>query len=207
MALFTIRSERALMEQIGYNLMFRWFVGFCMDDGIWNHSTVTKNRDRLLAGNTAVKFFIRIKQQAETAGLLADEHFSVDGTLLYALASVKSFHMKDDDDHNYGSSNKRIDVKGKKRHRATHQSTTDPEARFGKKSQGQAAIPCYVGNIMIEDRNGLVVDAHSKQFSGTAATDAAIEMLANIPGNRQVTLAADKKYDTKGLVKQCQAMP
>jgi len=203
--LYSIRSERMLVEQLEYNLLFRWFVGLSMDDKIWDHSTFSKNRDRLIAYDVATEFFITIRRQAEKAGLLSNEHFTVDGTLIEAWASMKSFRPKDDEDQDPpagGGRNAEVDFKGQKRKNDTHQSTTDPEARLLKKGKGKEAKLCFMGHALMENRNGLVVDSRLTQATGTAERDAALEMAENIPGTQQATLGADKNYDAAAFVKE-----
>ncbi|MEJ2645812.1 MAG: IS5 family transposase [Gammaproteobacteria bacterium] len=201
MALYTIRSERQLMEQIDYNLLFRWFVGFSMDDVVWDHSTFTKNRDRLLDGEVAHRFFVQVLGQADTAGLLSKEHFSVDGTLIEALASLKSYRPKDEDDPpGGGGRNRDVDFHGEKRSRDTHESKTDKDALLLKKSKGTAAKLSYMGHILMENRHGLVVSAQVTQATGTAEREAAVEMVQALSGTHRVTLGADKNYDTRGCV-------
>ena len=200
MALYTIRSERQLMEQINYNLLFRWFVGFSMDDEVWNHSTFTKNRDRLLGGEVAQRFFAQVLGQADRAGLLSKEHFSVDGTLIEALASIKSYRPKDEDGPPGGGRNPDVDFHGEKRSRDTHESKTDKDALLFKKSKGTAAKLSYMGHVLMENRHGLVVNAQVTQATGTAEREAAVDMVEALSGNHQVTLGADKNYDTKGCV-------
>lgn len=172
MALYTIRSERQLVEQINYNLLFRWFVGFSMDDVVWNHSTFTKNRDRLLGGEIARRFFAQVLGQAEQADLLSKEHFSVDGTMLEALASLKSYRPKDEDDEppDGGGRNPTVNFRGERRGRDTHESKTDKDAYLYKKSKGTAAKLSYLGHLLMENRHGLVVDAQVTQATGTAET-------------------------------------
>ncbi|MFC1334388.1 MAG: IS5 family transposase [gamma proteobacterium symbiont of Clathrolucina costata] len=201
MALYTIRSERQLMEQIDYNLLFRWFVGFSMDDTVWNHSTFTKNRDRLLGGEIALRFFAQVLGQAEQADLLSKEHFSVDGTMIEALASQKCYRPKDEEEPpGDGGRNPTIDFRGEKRKRDTHESKTDPDAFLYKKSEGTAAKLSYLGHILIENRNGLITDAQVTQATGTAEREAAIEMVEALGGTHRVTLGADKNYDTRDCV-------
>ena len=200
---YSIRSERMLVEQLDYNLLFRWFVGLSMDDKVWDHSTFSKNRDRLIAHDVATQFFQIVRQQAEAADLLSSEHFSVDGTLIEAWASLKSFQPKDDQDQDppeSGGRNAEVDFKGQKRKNDTHQSTTDPDARLYRKGKGKEAKLCYMGHALMENRNGLVVDSRLTQATGTAEREAALEMAENIPGTRKVTLAADKGYDAKAFV-------
>ena len=202
MALYTIRSERQLVEQIDYNLLFRWFVGFSMDDRVWHHSTFTKNRDRLLEGEVAHKFFARVLEQARAADLLSKEHFSVDGTLIEALASLKSYRPKDEAEPptQGGGRNPSVDFRGEKRSRETHESKTDPDALLFRKSQGTTAKLSYMGHLLMENRHGLIVDAQVTQATGTAEREAAIAMVEALTGTRRVTVGADKNYDTKGFV-------
>lgn len=201
MAFYTIRSERQLMEQINYNLLFRWFVGFSMDDEVWDHSTFTKNRDRLLEGEVAHRFFAQILGQADRAGLLSKEHFSVDGTLIEALASLKSYRRKDEDGPpGGGGRNPSVDFHGEKRSRDTHESTTDKDALLFKKSKGTAARLSYMGHLLMENRHGLVVDARVSQATGIAEREAAVEMAGALSGTHRVTLGADKNYDTRDCV-------
>ena len=202
MALYTIRSERQLIEQIDYNLLFRWFVGFSMDDRVWHHSTFTKNRDRLLEGEVAHKFFAQVLEQARAADLLSKEHFSVDGTLIEALASLKSYRPKDEDEppSQDGGRNPTVDFRGEKRRRETHESKTDPDALLFKKSKGTAARLSYMGHLLMENRHGLIVDAQVTQATGTAEREAAIALVEALTGTHRVTVGADKNYDTRGFV-------
>ena len=200
---YSIRSERLLVEQLDYNLLFRWFVGLSMDTPIWNHSSFSKNRDRLLASDVATAFFQQVRQQAEAAGLLSDEHFSVDGTLIEAWASLKSFHPLTDDTAAPppdGRRNPSVNFRGTTRTNDTHQSTTDPEARLYKKAVGQEAKLCYMGHVLMEHRNGLVVDARLTPATGTAEREAALDMLTQMPGTHRITLAADQAYDAAPFV-------
>jgi transposase len=201
--LYTVRSERMLMEQLEYNLLFRWFVGLNMDEAVWVPTVFTKNRDRLLEGDIAEKFFEGVLTQARGANLLSDEHFSVDGTLIEAWASQKSFQRKDrpappPDD----PGNATVDFHGETRSNETHESTTDPDARLARKSGGHESKLAYCGNVMIENRNGLVVDTELLQCNGTAERDAAMMMAERVEGAKRITLAADKAYDTKDFVKE-----
>jgi transposase len=203
MALYTIRSERQLMEQIDYNLLFRWFVGFSMDDEVWDHSTFTKNRNRFLRGDLARQFFAQVLGQAEQADLLSKEHFSVDGTMIEALASLKSDRPKDEDEPpggEGGGRNRWVDFRGEKRSRDTHESKTDKDALLYKKSPGTGARLCYLGHLLMENRHGLVVDAQVTQATGTAEREAAVDMASALSGTHRVTLGADKNYDTQGCV-------
>lgn len=201
--LYSIRSERMLVEQLNYNLLFRWFIGMSMDDEVWNHSTFSKNRDRLIQHEVATHFFATTRRLAEKADLLSSEHFTVDGTLIEAWASMKSFRPKDDQDQDppTGSGrNAEVDFKGQKRKNDTHQSTTDPDARLYKKGKGKEAKLCYMGHVLMENRNGLIVDSRLTQATGMAEREAALDMAENIPGTKQVTLGADKGYDATAFV-------
>ncbi|HID70488.1 MAG TPA: IS5 family transposase [Desulfobacterales bacterium] len=199
--LYSIRSERMLIEQLNYNLLFRWFIGLSMDDQVWNHSVFSKNRDRLLEHEVATHFFVSIRSLAKRAGLLSSDHFTVDGTLIEAWASIKSFRPKDDQNPPTGNGrNPEVDFKGQKRKNDTHQSTTDPEARLYKKSKGKEAKLCFMGHALMENRSGLVVDSRLTQATGTAEREAALDMVENIPGVGRVTLGADKGYDVSSFV-------
>jgi transposase len=206
--LYTIRSERLLMEQLEYNLLFRWFIGLNMDEPVWVPTVFSKNRERLLDGDIAERFFDCVLKQAREADLLSDEHFSVDGTLIEAWASQKSFQRKDDgeapppDD----PGNPTVNFHGEKRSNQTHESTTDPDARLARKSGGHEAKLAYTGNVLIENRNGLVIDTELLQSTGTAERDAAMRMAVRIDGDERVTLGADKGYDTKEFVKEMRHM-
>jgi transposase len=205
--LYTVRSERMLMEQLEYNLLFRWFVGLNMDEAVWVPTVFTKNRDRLLEGDVAEKFFQLVLTQARVVDLISDEHFSVDGTLIEAWASHKSFQRKDQptpppDD----PGNPTVDFHGEKRSNDTHESTTDPDARLARKSGGHEAKLAYCGNVMIENRNGLVVDTELLQCNGTAERDAAMLMVERVEGAERITVAADKAYDTKDFVSEMRGM-
>lgn len=206
--LYTIRSERLLMEQLGYNLLFRWFVGLNMDESVWVPTVYSKNRDRLLEVDIAEKFFVQVLDQARAADLLSDEHFSVDGTLIEAWASQKSFQRKDGGDQKPKDDpgNPTVDFHGEKRSNETHESTTDPEARLARKSGGHEAKMAYCGNVMIENRHGLVVDTELLQCNGTAERDAAMLMAERLEGAQRVTIAGDKGYDTKDLVQEMRGM-
>jgi transposase len=200
--LYTIRSERMLMEQLEYNLLFRWFAGLNMDEPVWVPTVFSKNRDRLMEGDVAQKFFDRILEQAEAANLISDEHFSVDGTLIEAWASQKSFQRKDQPEQPPPDDpgNPMVNFHGERRSNDTHESKTDPDARLARKSGGHESKLAYCGNVMIENRNGLVVDTELVQPSGTAERDAAMLMAERIKGTERVTVAADKAYDTKDFV-------
>jgi transposase len=205
-AFYSVRSERQLMEQLDYNLLFRWFVGLNMDDRIWDVSVFTKNRDRLLQGDVAQAFFEAVTQQARAQGLLSTEHFTVDGTLLEAWASHKSVRPKDeatppttDDD----PGNPTVDFRGEKRTNATHQSTTDPDAQLVRKSKGQASILGYRGHVLMENRSGLVVQAQATRVVGAAEPATGLDLATAIPGEQRVTVGGDKGYDTAGFVAGC----
>lgn len=207
--LYSIRSERMLMEQLDYNLLFRWFVGLNMDDAIWVPTVFTKNRDRLLEGDIAEAFFARILAQAREADLLSDEHFSVDGTLVEAWASQKSFRKKDRETTNPSdpdTGNPSVNFHGEKRSNQTHASTTDPDARLARKSGGHEAKLAYHGNAMIENRNGLVVATELMPATGTAERDAALLMVERLRGNHRLTVGADRGYDTRDFVKELRHM-
>jgi transposase len=200
--LYTVRSERLLMEQLDYNFLFRWFVGLNLDDPVWDVTVFTKNRERLLVGEVAQGFFNAVVEQAGAQGLLSNEHFTVDGTLIEAWAGHKSFKRKGNlqnppDD----PSNPSVDFHGERRTNATHQSTTDPEARLAKKGAGKEARLCYAGHVQMDNRHGLVVNTRLTQASGNAEPMAALAMAAEIGGQRRVTLGADKGYDRKEFVR------
>jgi transposase len=206
--LYTIRSERQLMEQLGYNLLFRWFVGLDMDEPVWVPTVYSKNRDRLLESDIAGKFFAQVLAQARTADLLSDEHFSVDGTLIEAWASHKSFQRKGGGDQppTDDPGNPTVDFHGESRSNQTHESTTDAEARLARKSGGHEAKLAYCGNVMIENRHGLVVDTELLQCNGTAERDAGLLMAERLEGVGRVTVAADKGYDTKDFVREMRGL-
>jgi len=200
-ALYSVRSERLLMEQLDYNLLFRWFVGLGIDEPVWDHSTFSKNRDRLLAGDFAAAFLTAVLDTEQVKGLLSSEHFSVDGTQIQAWASIKSFRRKDgkDDPPSAGRNGERNFHKDK-RSNETHASTTDPDARLYKKGQGKEAKLSFIGHLLMENRNGLIVDARLTHATGTAEPVAALEMLGDLPDGGRVTVGADKAYDTAAFV-------
>lgn len=205
-ALYTIRSERQLMEQLDYNLLFRWFVGLGMDDAVWGPTTFTKNRDRLLDGDIAAAFFEAVVQQAEWAQLLSHEHFTVDGTLLEAWASHKSFRPRDEDPPPPEGGNPTVNFHGQRRTNDTHQSTTDPDARLYKKARGREARLGYLGHAVIEHRSGLIVKTAVTPATGHGERDAALVMIETLPGTRRITVAADKGYDTRDFVAELRHM-
>jgi transposase len=206
--LYTIRSERLLMEQLDYNLLFRWFVGLSMDDAVWDHSTFTKNRDRFLASDLAEAFFTQVVSLADGAGLLSDEHFTVDGTLIDAWASLKSFRPKDGgrDSSSGGGHNESVDFHGEKRRNDTHESTTDPDARLYRKGKGKESRLAFMGHALMENRNGLVVDTRLTAATGTAEREAGEEMVCGVSGLKRVTLGGDKGYDTEDFVQTLRAL-
>jgi transposase len=208
-AFYSVRSERQLMEQIDYNLLFRWFVGLGIDDPVWDHSTFSKNRDRLLDADVAAKFLEATLRHPKVKRFLSNDHFSVDGTLVEAWASLKSFRAKDGSDEPPAPGrNGERDFHGEKRANDTHESTTDPDAKLYRKGNGQPAKLCFMGHALMENRNGLVVQAHLCPASGTAEREAAIRMLdRHAPGStRRITLAADKGYDAASFVGELRRM-
>lgn len=205
--LYSIRSERLLIEQLDYNLLFRWFVGLGMDEPIWDHTTFSKNRDRLLAGEVAMAFFEAVLTEARTHRLLSDEHFTVDGTLLEAWASHKSFRPKDADAGHPPDDrgNPTVNFRGERRKNDPHQSTTDPDARLYKKGVGRPAQLAYLGNVLLAHRSGLIVDTRVTPADGYGERDAALLMLADRRGGR-LTLAGDKGYDYPDFVAELRRM-
>jgi len=200
-AFFSVRSERQLMEQITYNMMFRWFVGLSLDAPVWDVTVFTKNRDRLLQGDIARVFLAAILADPAVVPLLSDEHFPVDGTLIEAWASMKSFKPKDGTgEPPAGGRNGEVDFRGTPRSNETHASTTDPDARLYKKAAGQAAKLCHMGHVLTENRHGLVVDATLTLATGTAEREAACAMLGAREGSHRITVGADKAYDTSDFV-------
>jgi transposase len=202
--LYTVRSERMLMEQLNYNLLFRWFVGMNIDDSVWDVTVFTKNRERLLAAGVANILFAEVLAQARSRALLSSEHFTVDGTLIEAWASHKSFKRKDGSDQQPPDDpgNPTVDFHGERRSNATHQSTTDPEARLAKKGAGKEAKLSFAGHVLMENRNGIAVNAGVNLAEGRAEVEAAVAMVEEIPGQHRVTLGGDKNYDTKEFVQE-----
>ncbi len=198
--LYTIRSERLLMEEIDYSVLFRWFIGLSLDDPIWSPTTFSKNRDRLLKGDIASAFFDAVLRQAREADLLSDEHFTVDGTVLEAWASLKSFQRKDagPTPPPEDPGNPTVDFHGETRTNDTHASTTDPEARLYRKGRGKEAKLAYLGHVLLENRHGLVTNVCATAATGTAERDAALLLLTTVP--RATTVGADKNYDVASLV-------
>jgi transposase len=200
-AFYSVRSERQLMEQLGYNLLFRWFVGLSLDAAVWDVTVFTKNRDRLIAGDVAAQFMAAVLNQERVNALLSDDHFSVDGTLIEAWASMKSFRPKDGSgEPSAPGRNGERDFHGEKRSNETHASTTDPDARLYRKGPGQPAKLAYLGHVLMENRHALVVDTRLTLATGMAEREAALDMVAARPGNHRITLAADKAYDAAGFV-------
>ena len=208
--LYTIRSERLLMEQLNYNLLFRWFVGLSMDTEVWDHSVFSKNRDRLLEADIATEFLSEVVATAKRLHLLSNEHFTVDGTLIEAWASQKSFQKKDKprpqkkDD----PGNPTVNFHGEERSNTTHESTTDPEARLYRKSRGQEAKLCFMGHVVMDNLHGLVVNTDYTQADGYAERDTATTLLKETKGDRKshMTAGADKLYDTAGFVERMKAL-
>lgn len=207
-ALYGLRSERLLCEQLGYNLLYRWFVGLDLESAPWDHSTYSKNRDRLIEHEVIRELFARVLDRAREAGLLSAEHFSVDGTLVRAWASQRSVVPKDGPPPPASGSprNPEVNFKGQKRSNDTHQSYTDPDSRLATKSSKAGAVPAYMGHVLTENRNGLVVDARLTQAGGSAEREAALAMLADLPGERCRTVGADKAYDTSDFVAGCRQL-
>jgi len=201
-AFYSVRSERQLMEQLDYNLLFRWFVGLSMDAPVWDATVFTKNRDRLLAGEIAAKFMAVVLNQARLRKLLSDEHFSVDGTLIEAWASLKSFRPKDGSGEPPGPGrNAEGNFHGQKRSNETHASATDPEAKLYRKGDGQASRMAYMGHLLMENRNALIVDAALTQANGKAEREAALQFIdRRPPTGRRITLGADKAYDVTDFI-------
>ena len=208
MALYTIRSERQFCEQLDYNLLFRWFLDMNMDEGSFVATVFTHNRERLIAHDAAGEFFRAVIEQARAAHLMSGEHFTVDGTLIEAAASLKSFKKKDDDDtmppDDPGNPN--VDFHGERRSNETHESTTDPDAKLARKSNGTTAKLSYSAHALMENRNGLLVDFQVDVADGRAERRMAIAMLdESLPGDRRLTLGADRGYDVRSFVEECRA--
>src|SRR5579863_3538268 len=203
--LYSIRSERLLMEEIDYSVLFRWFVGLNLDEEVWDATTFSKNRDRLLEAEVAKQFLAQVVKQARAKSLTSDEHFTVDGTLLEAWAGIKSFQRKDGknppspDD----PGNPTVNFHGEKRSNRTHASKTDPEALLARKGEGKEAKLSYSGNLLVENRKGLIVQSRVWEATGVAERHAALQMLQEIPGDRPVTVGGDKGFDTAEFVREC----
>ena len=202
-AFYSVRSERQLMERIEFDLLFRWFVGIGIDDPVWDHSSFTKNRDRLLEGEIAAKFLSAVLSQPQVKQLLSSEHFSVDGTLIQAWASMKSFKPKQPPGNDGSGRNAPTDFRGQKRSNETHRSTTDPDARLYRKGPGMEARLCFIGHGLMENRSGLIVDARLTRVSGHAERLAALDMVQHWADRpRAVTLGADRGYDAADFVEE-----
>jgi transposase len=201
--LYSVRSERQLVEQISYNLLFRWFVGLAIEDTVWNHSVFSKNRDRLIEHDAVTELFNATVEMATKKGLLSGEHFSVDGTLIHAWASQKSIRRKDGSDGDRPPEN----WHGEPRSNETHESKTDPESRLYRKSNAAPALPSYLGHVLTDNLHGLVVNVKASESNGRAEREVAVQMLAEVakPGKR-VTVGADKAYDTRGFVHACREL-
>jgi len=199
---YSVRSERLLIEQLQYNLLFRWFVGMEMDEAVWNHAVYSKNRERLLNEEIAESFFQRVLERAKP--YMSDEHFTVDGTLIEAWASHKSFRPKDGTGKPPGPGGD--DFRGEKRKNQTHESTTDPDARLWTKSRGSQAKLSYMGHVLMENRNGLLVQTFLTEANGRAERDAALLMAEALPAGKRVTLGGDKNYDTREFVRELRGM-
>jgi transposase len=207
--LYSIRSERMLMEELDYNLLVRWFVGLSMDDEVWDATTFTKNWERLSKGKIADVFFERVLERARQHRLLSDEHFTVDGTLIEAAAGLKSFKRKEGGNDRTppdDPGNPTVNFHGEKRSNQTHESTTDPEALLSKKGKGKEAKLNYAGHLLMENRNGLAIDAEATRATGTAERDAGVVFAGKIGGKRRSTMGADKAYDTRGFVDELRAV-
>ena len=206
--LYSVRSERLLMEEVDYSILYRWFVGLNLDEAVWDATTFTKNRDRLLEGSVAREFLAQVVERAREAGLVSDEHFTVDGTLLEAWASLKSFQAKEQktatppDD----PGNPTVDFHGQKRSNETHESKTDPDAKLARKGPGKEAKLSYSGNLQVENRYGLIVNAELLEANGRAERDAALLMLEQVPGDGRITVGGDKGFDTAEFVAECRQM-
>jgi transposase len=205
--LYSVRSERLLMEEIDYSILYRWFVGLNLDEQVWDATSFTKNRDRLLEAAVAKEFLAQVVERARAAGLISDEHFTVDGTLLDAWASLKSFQAKDKQDAPPDDpGNPTVDFHGQERSNETHESKTDPDALLARKGKGKEAKLSYNGNLLVENRNGLIVNAELLQANGRAERDAALLMLEQVPGDSRITVGGDKGFDTAEFVDQCRHM-
>jgi transposase len=203
--LYSIRSERLLMEEIDYSVLFRWFVGLNLDEEVWDATTFTKNRDRLMDADVAKEFLAQVVASARSQGLTSDEHFTVDGTLLEAWAGLKSFQRKGKPNGPPGDDpgNPTVNFHGEERSNDTHESKTDAEAKLARKGRGKEAKLSYSGNLLVENGNGLIVQAEVFEANGTAERDAALVMLEQIPGSNPVTVGGDKGFDTAGFVAEC----
>ena len=207
-ALYSVRSERMLMERLNYDLLCRWFAGLEMDEAVWDATTFSQNRERLLKGEVAQAFFEQVRRQAEAAGLLSDEHFSVDGTLIEAWAGQKSLRRGGDEGAGpaAGGRNPEVNFHGERRSNATHASGTDPEAMMARKTRGSETKLAYRGHVLTENRNGLVVRARLTTAYGNAETHAALQMIESLPGGHRITVGGDKGYNNRMMVEECAGM-
>ncbi|HEX8414780.1 MAG TPA: IS5 family transposase [Sphingomicrobium sp.] len=209
-AFYSVRSERQLMERLEFDLLFRWFVGLGVDEPVWDHSTFSKNRDRLLDGDVAARFLSAILAQPRVRRLLSSDHFSVDGTLIEAWASMKSFRPRDEPDRPDGGDagrNPTVEFRAEKRSNATHASTTDPDAMLYRKGSGMEAKLCFIGHGLMENRSGLLVDARLTRVSGHAERLAALEMIEpHADRSRAITLGADRGYDAADFVEELRTL-
>ena len=206
-ALFSVRSERQFCERLQYDLLFKWFLDLNIIDQSFDASTFSKNKERLLEHKVAREFLVVVLEEARKRRLLSEDHFTVDGTLLESWASLKSFHPKDGDGTpGTGVKNPGVDFRGEQRTNDTHRSTTDPEARLARKGRGKEARLCFTGHVLMENRNGMVVDVTLTQTTGTAEREAALDMLEGVPVSRRITVGADKGYDTQDFVTMCRRM-
>ena len=207
-ALYSVRSERQFCERLQYDLLFKWFLDMNIIDPAFDASVFSKNKERLLEHEVAKGFLGEVLAEARRRRLLSEDHFTVDGTLLEAWASLKSFRPKDGNGSlaTTGEKNAEVDFHGEKRTNETHQSTTDPEAMLAKKGRGKEAKLCFMGHVLMENRNGLVVDVALTRATGTAEREAALDMLGQVPGSRRITVGGDKNYDTKDFVTSCRSM-
>jgi transposase len=202
--LYSVRSERLLMEEIDYSILFRWFIGLNLDEEVWDATTFTKNRDRLLEADVAKQFLAEVVELARAKGLVSDEHFTVDGTLLEAWASLKSYQRKEGQPAPpEDPGNPTVNFHGEKRSNQTHESKTDPEAKLARKGNGKEAKLSYSGNLLVENRNGLIVDALAWEANGRAERDTALLMLEQVPGDQRLTVGGDKGFDTREFVGEC----
>ena len=205
--LYWVRSERLLMEEIDYSILFRWFIGLNLEEEVWDATTFTKNRDRLLEAEVAKRFLAEVVEMARARSLVSDEHFSVDGTLLEAWASLKSYQRKEGKQSSpEDPGNPTVNFHGEKRSNQTHESKTDREARLARKGDGKEAKLSYSGNLLIENRNGLIVDALAWEANDRAERDTALLMLEQLSGDHPVTVGGDKGFDTREFVRECRHM-
>ena len=204
--LYSVRSNRLLVEQLGYNILFRWFLGMSLEEPIWDHSTFSQNQERLIESEISARFLSGVIAQARDARLLSDDHFSVDGTLIDAWASIKSFRPRDGQGGTPVGRNEKRDFHGAQWTNETHGSVTDPDARLYRKGRGKEAKLCYMGHALMENRNGLLVDTRVTITTGTAERETAAAMVEALPGTHRVTVGGDKGYDTGEFVGQMRSL-